>query len=85
MEFGATGASREMTGSGAALPGHALSSLSRGIVNRGQIQGQTVGTDAVSRTGDRSAQILAARHQISAGPSGAAGASIDTIIVTVTY
>lgn len=81
MGFGATAAIRQMIGSGAALPGYALSSSPRCIVNRGH----TAGTDTMAGTGNGAAQVLVDQSQISEGQYVAPGAHADSIIVTVTY
>lgn len=81
MGFGATAAIRQMIGLGAALPGYALSSSPRGIVNRGH----TAGTDAMAGAGNGAAQVLVDQGQISEGQYVAPGAHADSIIVTVTY
>jgi len=81
MASGATVATREMTGPGAALLGYALASNSQRAVNRGQI----LGTGTVAGTGNGSAQGLWVPGQISAGQFAAAGGYADTITVTVTY
>lgn len=83
MASGAAGPIRELTGSGAALLGYALSSNPRGIVNRGQAVGAD--TASGSGSGSGSGQVFPAHGQISAGPYVAAGAYLDTMIVTVTY
>jgi spore coat protein U-like protein len=72
---------RALTGAGTALLGNALNSFQPRLVSLDK----SVGTDAATWTGNRSAQAFADHEQIAAGQHVSAGAYFDTIIVTVTY
>ena len=72
---------RKMTGSGVALPGFALRSNFRRIVN----WGRPLGADTAAASGSSSAPVLAIHHRISAWQYLTASADVDTITVVVTY
>jgi spore coat protein U-like protein len=81
MAPSATVAIRKMTGSGVVLPGYALRSNSRGIVN----WGQPLSAGTAAGSGSSSAPVLAIDRRISAWQYATAGADVDTMIVIVTY
>ncbi len=78
---GAAVANREMTGSGVALPGFALRSNFRRMVN----WGQPLLVDTAAGSVSSSAPVLAIHRRISAWQYPTAGAGVDTITVVVTY
>jgi spore coat protein U-like protein len=77
---GATIAARKMTASGATINYTMYQDPARSI-----LWGNTVGTDAVSGTGNGSAQALTVYGRVPAQSTPAPGAYSDTINVTVTF
>ena len=74
-------AARETASPGSALLRYLFMSNTSGIIKRGQ----TVATDSGAGIRSASLQTLSVRDVVPAGQDSAAGAYVDTIIVTVTY